>query len=121
MTVMGYKATSETIYSLLTQSTALMKKVKGVYDEPPQDITGPYIVIGQLQALPGRLLNDTERKWFVDIYIWSSYNGRKEVVEIADIIEGLLPRDMWMDEFVVRSDPTSGWWEGVMTIKGYMR
>lgn len=121
MMAMGYQTTSQTIYSLLTQNTTLMGKVKGVYDEPPQDAKGPYIVIGQLQALPGRVLNDIERKWFIELYIWSSYSGRKEVVEIADIIDAILPRDMWMDEFLVRSDPTSGWWEGVMTVKGYMR
>lgn len=118
---MRYKDVSQTMYSLLTQSTSLMAKIEGVYDEPPQDAIGPYIIIGQLQALPGRILADVERKWFIELYIWSSYNGRKEVVEISDEIENLLPRDMWMDELIVRSDPTSGWWEGVMTIKGYTR
>jgi hypothetical protein len=107
------------LYSALTGSAELMVKVTGVFDTLPQEQASPYIVLGQLQALPGRLLNETENAWSVDIHIWSAHKGRKEVLEIADILRGVLS-GYFFEELVVQEDP-SGWFHGILTVRGYTR
>ena len=107
------------IYTTLTGSAELMAKVTGVFDTLPQEQDSPYVVIGQLQALPGRLLNESENAWSVDIHIWSSYQGRKEVLEIADILRSVLS-GYFFEELVVQEDP-SGWFHGILTVRGYTR
>ena len=111
---------AQSLYTMLTGSTALMAKIKGVYDVVPENTAGPYIAIGQLQSLRGRLLSETERAWYADLHIWSSYQGRKEVLEIADLISPVIPPGLFQEELMVIQDP-SGWYHGVLTIKGYDR
>ena len=111
---------AQNLYTMLTGSTALMAKIKGVYDVVPENTAGPYIAIWQLQSLRGRLLSETERAWYADLHIWSSYQGRKEVLEIADLISPVIPPGWFQEELMVIQDP-SGWYHGVLTIKGYDR
>jgi hypothetical protein len=117
---MSQLSVAQAIYTALTGSTPLMAKVTGVYDVVPKNTAGPYIAIGQLQSLRGRLLSDNERAWYADIHIWSSYQGRKEVLEIADLISPVIPPGWFAEELTVIQDP-SGWYHGVLTIKGYDR
>lgn len=115
---MSHYTLSQDIYTAL--STALGSTVTGVFDHIPSDQASPYIVIGQLQSLEGRLLDDSERQCAVDIHIWSSYLGRKEVVQIADTIRGALPEPWFFEELIVLEDP-SGWYHGILTIRVYDR
>lgn len=80
------------IYQTLTNDTAIMARVTGVYDEVPQDATFPYIVIG----------DDTGVQWDTDdtlgaestltIHVWSRKAGRKETKEIMQLIYDALHR-----------------------------
>jgi hypothetical protein len=115
---MSHLSISQEIYTTIT--TALGETVTGVFDKVPSEQASPYIVIGQLQSLEGRLLDASERMWAVDVHIWSSYLGRKEIVEIADEIRNALPGKWFFEELVVLEDP-SGWFHGVLTIRGYDR
>lgn len=110
----------QAVYTLLTGSTALMAKIKGVYDVVPEGTAGPYIQLGYEQSLRGRILSDTERVWYQTLDIWSEYQGRKEILEIIDLVNGLLPTEWFLEEFYVLEDP-SGWYHGVGVIKGYDR
>ena len=65
----------------------------------------------------GRILSDTERVWYQTLDVWSEYQGRKEVLEIIDLVKGLLPTEWFLEEFYVLDDP-SGWYHGVGVIKG---
>lgn len=108
------------IYGLLTGDPALVAKVTGVFDVVPEEQPGPYIVIDTIQALEGSLINDTERQISVDLHIWSAYQGKKEVLEIAEIIEAVLPAELRTENLIVLQDP-SGWYHGIFTIRGYIR
>lgn len=119
---MSHLSVSQEIYTTLYNALQAIPnpKVTGVFDKVPLEQEGPYIVIGQLQSLEGRLLSDVERAWNVDIHIWSSYQGRKETVQIADAIRSALPEKWFFEELIVVED-TSGWYHGILTIRGYDR
>jgi len=108
------------IYSLLTGDPALVAKVTGVFDMVPEEQLGPYIVIDTIQALEGSLVDDTERQISVDLHIWSSYRGKKEVLEISELIEAALPADLRTENLIVLQDQ-SDWYHGIFTIRGYVR
>jgi len=114
---MSQKTVVQDIFALLSgaglQATA-------IYDAAPENAVSPYVVLGQLQSLEGRLLSGQERRWALDIHIWSSYEGRKEVVEIADEIIAALPNNLFAEELVVIRDP-SDWYHGILTVRGYDR
>ncbi len=116
---MAYIDTFQAIYTTLVGSAELMAKITGVFDALPQEQPAPYIVLGQLQALPGRLLDESEHAWSLDIHIWSAYQGRKEVLEIVDILKGVLS-GYFFEELVVQEDPT-GWYHGILTVRGYLK
>lgn len=115
---MSHVSLSQEVYNVLTGSTDLMSRVTGVFDVAPDGQASPYLVMDTLQSLEGRLLDASERAWALDVHIWSSYQGRKEVLEIADVIREILPGKWFYEELVVLRDP-SGWFHGVLTIRGY--
>jgi len=117
---MSYASITQDIYNTLTNNALLMDTVTGVFDVVPSDQESPYIAMGQLQALEGRLLDHSERSWSMDLHIWSSYRGRLEVVQIADLIMPIVPSDWWFEELIVLDDD-SGWYHGVLTLRGYDR
>jgi len=117
---MSHVAIIQDIYTALSTNAGVMGKVTGIFDVPPEDQPSPYIVIDTLQSLEGRLLNATERQWAVDVHIWSSYKGKKEVLEIADLVVKALDDSWFFEELMVMRDP-SGWFHGVLTIRGYER
>ncbi len=116
---MAYISTFQGLYDTLTASSELMAKVTGVFDALPHEQASPYIVLGAMQALPGRLLDESEHAWSLDIHIWSAYQGRKEVLEIVDILKGVLS-GYFFEELVVQKDPT-GWYHGILTVRGYLK
>lgn len=117
---MSHLTVVQAVYTALTGNAALMAKIKGVYDVVPEGTDGPYIALGYQQSLRGRIIDETERNWYYDLDIWSSYQGRKEVLEIADLVRAALPSEWFYEELTVLKDP-SGWYHGVLTIKGYDR
>ncbi len=116
---MSQKEVMQSVYDLLSASPELAAQTTGVFDEVPEETRGDYVVVGQMQSLRGRLLDDSERRWYVDVHIWSSYAGRKRVLEIADIIVGLVPPEWYLEELTIIKD--GGWWHGVATLSGYSR
>ena len=117
---MSHVAIIQKIYNALTTNNDLMNKISGVYDVIPEEEVSPYVVIDTLQSLEGGLLNAKERQWAVDVHIWSDYKGKKEVLEIADLIVKALDETWFFEELMVTRDQ-SGWFHGVLTIRGYER
>ena len=92
----------------------------GVFDsQAPADQAGPYLVIGQSQELRGRLIDDSERKMYVTLHIWSSYGGRAEIVRLCGLAQSAMPPDYCFDDAQVMKDDASGWQHGVLTYRVY--
>ena len=61
-----------------------------VYDHVPQDVTFPYVRIGESNAQPddADLVDGTDE--LLTIHIWSRYRGQKEIKQIMDAIHTVL-------------------------------
>lgn len=112
----------ESLFGALRNDEALSGKVVGIFDDLPTGQTeGPYLVFGDTNAAEGRNLDDSEKKIFVRVHIWSSYRGRKEVLEVADLLEAAMPEEFFFEALEVLRDDESGWWHGVVTLRAYVQ
>lgn len=106
----------EELYSALSSIGGLT----GVFDLlAPDDQAGPYLIIGQFQELEGRLLNDGERKLVVTLHLWSSYQGKAEVLALCDAVDYAMPEHYLFNDMLVLRDDESGWYHGVLTYRVY--
>lgn len=122
---MTLEALYKDVYESLTGHVALTALLGGpkVYDfepEEPDEVEGPYIVIGDTHEVEGRTMDDGERKVFVRLYIWSSYRGRKEVIEIEREIEAALDGDRYYYESFQVLPSDEGWRHGVVIFRTFI-
>lgn len=85
-------------YGALTGHAPLMAAVAGVYDgEAAQDAVAPYIVVGSATEVPANTFG--RRGWgdTLTIHVWSEYNGRREALEILDLIDAALANPLVID------------------------
>lgn len=86
------------IRARLTGDSGLMALVTGIYDAVPQSADSadsadyPFVTIGDAFALDWSTDTETGTENFVDIHVWSRYNGTKELKQIEQIIYNLLNR-----------------------------
>lgn len=75
----------ERVFELLST-----KQTTSVYDDVPEDATFPYITLGAFTCK--RIGNKTVDIYDISqqIHVWSEYEGKKEVNEIADDITAVL-------------------------------
>lgn len=120
----GAAEVCRTLYERLTGYAPLLAVVTGVFDDPPKEQKGPYIVIGGFHQMEGRLIGGGERKGFVQLHIWSVHKGRQETLRVAELIDEALELvgDMFLfEEMEDFPDEESGWWHGVATYRAYFR
>lgn len=110
------------LYDTLSGNGDLMEIVTGIFDDPPDDQAGPYIVLGDLHAVPGRMLDGNEAETFLRLHIWSSYKGRKEVLLVAQLTRAaLFERDFLFEDLTVARDDESEWWHGTVVFRIFDR
>lgn len=60
------------------------------YDDPPPDVTFPYVTIGRVESKP---LDASEREALehgVTLHVWSRYGGRAEALDVIAALRGCL-------------------------------
>lgn len=60
------------------------------YDDPPPDVTFPYVTIGRVESKP---LGASEREALehgVTLHVWSRYGGRAEALDVIAALRGCL-------------------------------
>jgi hypothetical protein len=93
------------VYRLLTDNVITVREhVVKTHDDVPEDAVRPYITLGAFTCKP-------ESNKTVDIFnisqqlhIWSDYNGKAEINEIANDVTNVLtsiPLDLSIDNFEV--------------------
>lgn len=112
----------------LTGNTALMAAIEGVYDDVPDEAKGPYLVYGDLVEREGRLMDCSEREVHMTLHVFSSYDGRKETFEVADLVKSAIGDrmtvsevevGMLIEEFQVLREE-GGWWHGILSYRTYL-
>lgn len=84
--------TQETIFKRLTEE--LGNKVNGVFDYVPEDTKLPYIVIGRVYSVPEKTKTTEGERIEVELDIWSSAKGKKETINIVNLIKNALEDDL---------------------------
>lgn len=92
MTVTKLFETQETIFKRLTEE--LGNKVNGVFDYVPEDTKLPYIVIGRVYSVPEKTKTTEGERIEVELDIWSSAKGKKETINIVNLIKNALEDDL---------------------------
>ena len=106
-----------TLYSVLTGAEALSNKINGVWDDPPQSVTAPYITIGEDHIVPGRNLDERELRIHIRVHIWSTYQGSAEAYQILNLVLAALPVSFQFDDFELLVQ--EGWRHGVISLRTY--
>ncbi|MEZ5962006.1 MAG: DUF3168 domain-containing protein [Hyphomonadaceae bacterium] len=60
------------------------------YDDPPPDVTFPYVTIGRVESKP---IDASEREALehgVTLHVWSRYGGRAEALDVIAALRGCL-------------------------------
>ncbi|GAI26033.1 unnamed protein product [marine sediment metagenome] len=57
-----------------------------VYDENPQNVPYPYVVMGEITAKDWSDKSADGAEVYSTIHVWSRYHGRKEADEMADAL-----------------------------------
>lgn len=77
--------------AIYTTLSAAMTPVP-VLDDVPEGTTYPYVAIGDAQGMDvGSKTADSE-EYLIDIHVWSTYRGRKEVRELLGQVKDALHR-----------------------------
>ena len=114
------------LYKALAENAALMAKVSGIYDSPQDDAAPPYIEMSTVQEVNDELLDNSGAEVTVDLDIWArasaSAGGRKQILEINDLIIAAVPSWALYDGIEIMRDAAEpDWWHGVATIRYYDR
>lgn len=82
------------IFAALSANTSLMTAIGSrLYDQPPQNATFPYVVIGEGGLAPWDTDNEVGAETQVTVNVWDrSHRGRKVVKELQDMIMSTLHR-----------------------------
>ena len=106
------------LYEALTSNAALMAKVSCITDDPPPNVTTPYIEVGETYEGNGELVDNSCAAVVVTLHIWSNYKGRKEVLEIRDLLIAAIPDWCLFEMFSVEQDSKEPvWWHGIFEIR----
>jgi Protein of unknown function (DUF3168) len=90
--------THKAIFSRLSGDTALSQKVTGVYDKVPENTPFPYVVIGSPNPSPLETKSSYGENIPWVLHCYSTYNGKKEVYEILNLMLQALTKERWTIE-----------------------
>lgn len=114
------------VYRALNENLELIDIVgeNGVYDyTPDESVAGPYVVIGDFDVRPGRLLNSKEKEVTFSIHVWSSNYGRFETMDIGNVVDDGI-QAIWGNVFYFESfqiiHDVEQWVHGILTYKTYI-
>lgn len=83
----------------------------------------PYACIGEFRKMAGRVMDESEQKCFVDVFIWTKYKGKKQCMELADAFEKFmskLDRDYFLETAFYDYDEESGWSLAQIVLRTYL-
>ncbi|MGX1512237.1 DUF3168 domain-containing protein [Streptomyces collinus] len=78
------------VYARLRDDATLAGLVAGVYDYVPEDVTYPYIVIGEATETPDNRHGGFGRQTVVTLHVWSRYQGYTQALRIGARVTALL-------------------------------
>ena len=90
MTAFSQLSIQTAIYQALTDDSALMEQVTGIFDRPPQGSAFPYVTIGESVANDWSTKTTSGSEQVFSLHVWSREGGRKETATLMDRLYELL-------------------------------
>lgn len=90
------------IFQRLTSNPSLTAKVTGVFDAVDKDQAHPYVTISEPSMLPFTTKQKFGEELSIVIHAWSTYNGKKEAIDILNLCLASLSVRMDLDGFIIR-------------------
>lgn len=90
------------IFQNLTSNPSLTAKVTGVFDSVEEDQAFPYVTISEPFMLPFETKQKFGEELSIVIHAWSTYNGKKEAVDILNLCLSSLSTRMNLNGFKVQ-------------------
>lgn len=85
----------QAIFQRLSNDTALMQKVKGVFDAVEEGQLFPYVTIGEPNMTPFETKSSYGENVPWVLHCWSQYRGKKEAYEILNLMIQALTKESW--------------------------
>jgi hypothetical protein len=60
------------------------------YDDPPVDVTFPYITIGRMESRPADASGGNATEHVVTLHVWSRHGGRAEALDVIAALRAAL-------------------------------
>jgi hypothetical protein len=76
----------DAIFQRLTDDPGLSSVVNGIFDKVPENENFPYVVLGRCYGTPYRTKTTDGERIELTLDIWSGDNGKKETIDIANLI-----------------------------------
>lgn len=61
-----------------------------VYDDPPPDVTFPYVTLGRMETRPADTSGGEASEHVVTLHAWSRYGGRAEALDVIAALRAAL-------------------------------
>lgn len=90
------------IFQNLSSNPSLTAKVTGVFDSVGEAQAFPYVTISEPIMLPFETKQKFGEELSIVIHAWSTYNGKKEAVEILNLCLSSLAKKMNLNGFTVQ-------------------
>ncbi len=80
------------LFATLTGDAALVSALSGakVFDHAPANVVFPYITFGRTSIYDWSTGTESGTEQLFTLHVWSKAKGKKEALEIMEIVQGLL-------------------------------
>lgn len=90
------------IFQNLISNPSLADKVTGIFDSVEEGQAFPYVTISEPFMLPFETKQKFGEELSIVIHAWSTYNGKKEAVDILNLCLSSLAKKMNLNGFTVQ-------------------
>lgn len=96
------------VFQRLEADIDLNSRVSGVFDYVPEETAFPYVVLGRVLSTPLKTKTTIGENVEITLDIWSDYKGKKETIDIANIMKNALSNELTVaGAFLLSQDITS--------------
>jgi Protein of unknown function (DUF3168) len=86
------------LFQRLSTDPALTQKITGVFDEVGEDISFPYVTIGEPAMNPFETKSSFGENITVVLHCWSRYPGKKECYELLNLMLQAITKEPFVIE-----------------------
>ncbi|SFG10643.1 DUF3168 domain-containing protein [Sporolactobacillus nakayamae] len=87
----------DAVFQRLANDPGLSSAVTGIFDKVPENEQFPYVVFGRCYGTPYRTKSTDGERIELTLDIWSGDNGKKETIDLVNLIGAALEEDLSLE------------------------